>query len=78
MDPPKKDGLNAAFKMGPVKMTPYGFLKATSVYDTSSPNGDDFPFVGLFLTTPQTFATTSAQSDRAANRNDLPVAGTPE
>lgn len=50
VDPPKKDGLNAAFKMGPVKMTPYGFIKATAVHDTSSPNGDDFPFIGLFLT----------------------------
>ena len=49
VDPPIKDGLNAAFKMGPVKMTPYGFIKATAAYDSSSPNGDDFPFVGLFL-----------------------------
>jgi len=49
VDPPKKDGLNAAFKMGPVKMTPYGFVKATAVHDTSSPNGDDMPFPGLFL-----------------------------
>src|SRR5580698_5386755 len=49
VDPPKKDGLNAAFKMGPVKMTPYGFIKATAVHDTSSPNGDDMPFPGLFL-----------------------------
>jgi hypothetical protein len=57
VDPPVKDGLNAAFKMGPVKMTPYGFVKATAAHDTSSPNGDDFPFVGLFLTTPQTFDT---------------------
>ncbi len=50
VDPPKKDGLNAAFKMGPVKMTPYGFIKSTAAKDTSSPNGDDFPFIGLFLT----------------------------
>jgi hypothetical protein len=49
VDPPVKDGLNAAFKMGPVKMTPYGFIKATAAYDSSSPNGDDFPFVGVFL-----------------------------
>ncbi|MFZ1998586.1 MAG: hypothetical protein WBV26_19555 [Candidatus Sulfotelmatobacter sp.] len=49
VDPPKKDGLNAAFKMGPVKMTPYGFIKATGVYDSSNPNGDDMPFPGLFL-----------------------------
>ncbi len=50
VDPPKRDGLNAAFKMGPVKMTPYGFIKSTAAYDSSSPNGDDFPFIGLFLT----------------------------
>ncbi len=49
VDPPKKDGLNAAFKMGPVKMTPYGFIKATAAYDSSMPNGDDMPFPGLFL-----------------------------
>ncbi len=49
VDPPKKDGLNAAFKMGPVKMTPYGFIKATANYDSSMPNGDDMPFPGLFL-----------------------------
>jgi hypothetical protein len=49
VDPPKKDGLNAALKMGPVKMTPYGFVKATAVRDSSSPNGDDMPFPGLFL-----------------------------
>ncbi len=49
VDPPVKDGLNAAFKMGAVKMTPYGFVKATAVHDTSNPNGDDMPFPGLFL-----------------------------
>ena len=49
VDPPVKDGLKAAFNMGPVKMTPYGFLKATGVYDSSNPNGDDMPFPGLFL-----------------------------
>jgi len=57
VDPPVKDGLKAAFSMGPVKMTPYGFLKATGVYDTSNPNGDDMPFPGLFLATPQVFST---------------------
>jgi hypothetical protein len=49
LDPPVKDGLVPAFKAGAVKITPYGFLKATGVNDTSSPNGDDFPFVGIFL-----------------------------
>lgn len=57
VDPPVKDGLKAAFSMGPVKMTPYGFLKATAVYDTSNPNGDDMPFPGLFLATPQVTST---------------------
>ena len=57
VDPPVKDGLKAAFTMGPVKMTPYGFLKATAVYDTSNPNGDDMPFPGLFLATPQVLST---------------------
>jgi len=57
IDPPIKDGLKAAFQMGPVKMTPYGFLKATGVYDTSNPNGDDMPFPGLFLATPQLTST---------------------
>ena len=37
VDPPKKDGLNAAFKMGGVKMTPYGFIKATVAYDSAAP-----------------------------------------
>ncbi len=59
VDPPKKDALNAAFKMGAVKMTPYGFIKATGVYDSSDPNGDDFPFVGLFLTQPSIYGTTT-------------------
>ena len=57
VDPPVKDGLKAAFMLGPVKMTPYGFLKATAVYDTSNPNGDDMPFPGLFLSTPQITST---------------------
>jgi hypothetical protein len=49
VDGPTKDGLVAAFKLGGVKMTPYGFIKASAVHDSSSPNGDDFPFVGIFL-----------------------------
>jgi hypothetical protein len=32
-----------AFKVGSVRFTPYGFIKATVVHDSSSPNGDDFP-----------------------------------
>jgi hypothetical protein len=49
IDPPTKDGLVAAFKAGAVKITPYGFIKASAAHDSSSPNGDDFPFVGIFL-----------------------------
>ena len=58
VDPPVKDGLKAAFTLGPVKMTPYGFIKTTVVYDDSNPNGDDMPFPGLFLNN-VAFATTT-------------------
>jgi hypothetical protein len=47
VDPPAKDGLLPAFKLGPVKMTPYGFVKATLVHDSSDPRGDDFPLPGF-------------------------------
>jgi hypothetical protein len=60
-DPPKKDGLNAAFKMGPVKMTPYGFIKATAIHDSSAPDGDDFPFIGLFLNSTNALSTGPTQ-----------------
>ena len=36
-----------AFKIGSIRVTPYGFLKATVVHDSSSPNGDDFPLPGF-------------------------------
>jgi hypothetical protein len=49
LDPPAKDGLVPSFKTGAARVTPYGFIKVTGVHDSSSPNGDDFPFVGLFL-----------------------------
>ena len=49
VDAPVKDGLIPGFKVGAVKVTPYGFIKATAVRDSSSPNGDDFPFPGIFL-----------------------------
>jgi hypothetical protein len=35
------------FKMGAIRVTPYGFLKATAVHDSSSPGGDDFPLPGF-------------------------------
>jgi hypothetical protein len=47
VDPPVKEGLVPAFKLGPVRMTPYGFVKATVVHDSSDPRGDDFPLPGF-------------------------------
>jgi hypothetical protein len=43
LDPPKKEGLIPDLKIGPVRVKPYGFLKASAIYDSSSPHGDDFP-----------------------------------
>jgi hypothetical protein len=57
LDPPAKDGLVPAFKIGGIKVTPYGFLKATVVRDSSDPNGDDFPFPGIFLNSSSVFST---------------------
>jgi len=57
LDPPKTDGLIPALKIGNVSLRPYGFIKATAAHDSSMPNGDDFPFVGLFLTTPNVVGT---------------------
>jgi hypothetical protein len=48
IDPPKTGGLSG-IKVGPITLAPYGFIKATVVHDSSDPNGDDFPFPGLFL-----------------------------
>jgi hypothetical protein len=36
-----------AFKIGSIRFTPYGFIKATVIHDSSSPNGDDFPLPGF-------------------------------
>lgn len=47
IDPPVKEGLVPGFKLGGITVTPYGFVKATAVYDTSSPRGDDFPLPGF-------------------------------
>ncbi len=43
VDPPVKDGFITSFKVGAVKVTPYGFIKATVVHDSSHPNGDISP-----------------------------------
>jgi hypothetical protein len=57
LDPPVKDGLVPSFKVGAVKVTPYGFIKATAVHDSSDPNGDDFPFPGIFLNSSSVLST---------------------
>lgn len=58
VDPPIKDGLNAAFKMGAVKMTPYGFIKAAvRCRFTSAPSGADITLDGHFVgSTPSTLS----------------------
>ncbi|MFI5117015.1 MAG: hypothetical protein ACHP8B_09980 [Terriglobales bacterium] len=47
IDAPVKEGLAGALKLGAVRMTPYGFVKASAAYDSSSPRGDDFPPPGF-------------------------------
>jgi hypothetical protein len=48
IDAPKPGGL-AGIKAGPITLAPYGFVKATAVHDSSDPDGDDFPFPGIWL-----------------------------
>jgi hypothetical protein len=48
VDPPKTGGL-AGIKAGPITLAPYGFIKATFIHDSSNPDGDDFPFPGIWL-----------------------------
>jgi hypothetical protein len=42
-----REGLKPAFSIGTLRVTPYGFIKATLVRDSSSPGGDDFPLPGF-------------------------------
>jgi hypothetical protein len=46
-EPSKPGGFVPDIKIGKVGVKPYGFFKASAVYDTSSPNGDDFPLPGF-------------------------------
>lgn len=39
--------MKPVFSIGNLHVTPYGFIKATFVHDSSSPAGDDFPFPGF-------------------------------
>jgi len=48
IDAPKTGGL-AGIKAGPITLAPYGFIKATFIHDSSDPDGDDFPFPGIWL-----------------------------
>jgi len=43
----KKGELKPAITVAGVGITPYGFLKATFVHDSSAPTGDDFPLPGF-------------------------------
>lgn len=56
VDPPKTGGL-VGVKVGALTMAPYGFIKATAIQDSSDPNGDDFPFPGIFLTSTNSTST---------------------
>jgi hypothetical protein len=48
IDPPKREGFIPGIKIGKnVNIQPYGFIKASAIYDTSSPYGNDFPLPGF-------------------------------
>ncbi len=48
IDAPKREGIAPDFKIGNnIRLRPYGFFKATAIYDTSSPYGNDFPLPGF-------------------------------
>lgn len=68
LDPPVREGLVPAFKIGPVKVTPYGFIKATAIHDSSNPNGDDFPFPGIWLNSSSILSTGPTQDPSARPR----------
>jgi hypothetical protein len=52
IDPPKREGVIPTIAIGKnIRLQPYGFFKASVVYDSSSPYGNDFPlpsFIGAF------------------------------
>ncbi len=48
IDPPKREGVVPIISIGKnVRIQPYGLFKASAVYDTSSPYGNDFPLPGF-------------------------------
>lgn len=46
-----KGEMKPMISMGNLHVTPYGFIKATFVHDSSSPGGDDFPLPGFMTDT---------------------------
>lgn len=58
VEPAKHEGFIPDIKIGKnVNIKPYGFFKASAVYDTSSPYGNDFPLPGFIgdINGPDTF-----------------------
>lgn len=48
VDPPKREGVIPVISIGKnIHVQPYGFVKVSAVYDTSSPYGNDFPLPGF-------------------------------
>lgn len=48
IDPPKREGVIPVINIGKsVHIQPYGLFKASAIYDTSSPYGNDFPLPGF-------------------------------
>ncbi|HEV2990125.1 MAG TPA: hypothetical protein VG759_16905 [Candidatus Angelobacter sp.] len=48
VDPPKREGVIPVISIGKnIHLQPYGFVKVSAVYDTSSPYGNDFPLPGF-------------------------------
>jgi hypothetical protein len=48
INPPKREGVVPVLSVGKnVHIQPYGFFKVSSIYDTSSPYGNDFPLPGF-------------------------------
>ena len=44
IDPPKREGLIPDIKLGTgARLKPYGYFKTSIIYDSSSPQGNDFP-----------------------------------
>lgn len=47
INPPKREGVIPAFSIGKIRVAPYGLFKASVIYDSQSPYGNDFPLPGF-------------------------------